>query len=104
MKSFSGVRSALGVCFLRSKSRLLPKPFRLFFGLDHARTRITDWADDYNDRRPHSALGYLTPAAYAANLTATCDRLRNPDQLRRSHVAPSTPDGVKSAETLIATG
>ena len=26
--------------------------------------------------------GYLTPAAYAANLTATCDRLRNPDQLR----------------------
>jgi putative transposase len=76
----------------------------LFFGLDHARTRITDWADDYNDRRPHSALGYLTPAAYAANLTATCDRLRNPDQLRRSHVAPPAPDGVKSAETLIAAG
>jgi hypothetical protein len=34
----------------------------LFFGLDHARTRITDWANDYNDRRPHTALGYLTPA------------------------------------------
>ena len=76
----------------------------LFFGLDHARTRITDWTDDYNDRRPHPALGYLTPAAYASNLTATCDRLRNPDQLRRSHVAPPTPDGVKSAETLIAAG
>ena len=76
----------------------------LFFGLDHARTRIADWADDYNDQRPHSALGYLTPAAYAANLTATCDRLRNPDQLRRSHVAPPAPDGVKSAETLIAAG
>ena len=42
----------------------------------------------YNEQRPHSALGYLTPAAYAANLTATCDRLRNPEQLRRSHVAP----------------
>ena len=52
----------------------------LFFGLDHARTRIADWANDYNGQRPHSALGYLTPAAYAANLTATCDRLRNPDQ------------------------
>src|SRR5713226_4193612 len=73
----------------------------LFFGLDHARTRITDWAEDYNDQRPHSALGYLTPAAYAANLTATCDRLRNPDQLRRSHVAPTAPHGVKSAEALI---
>lgn len=75
----------------------------LFFGLDHARTRITDWADDNNDRRPHSALGYLTLAAYAANLAATRDRLSNRDQLRRSHVAPPTPDGVKSAKTLIAT-
>ena len=38
----------------------------LFLGLDHARTKITNWVDDYNQRRPHSALGYLTPAAYAA--------------------------------------
>jgi transposase InsO family protein len=76
----------------------------LFFGLDHARTKIADWTDDYNKRRPHSALGYLTPAAYAANLTATFDRLRNPDQLHRSNVAPTAPDGVTFAETLIATG
>ena len=76
----------------------------LFLGLDHARTRIAEWADDYNRQRPHSALGYLTPAAYAASLTATCDRLRNPDQLRRSHVAPPAPRGVKQAETLIAAG
>ncbi|MHC2390838.1 putative transposase [Bradyrhizobium liaoningense] len=76
----------------------------LFLGLDHARNRIAEWADDYNRQRPHSALGYLTPAAYAANLTATCDRLRNPDQLRRSHVAPPAPRGVKQVETLIAAG
>jgi transposase InsO family protein len=31
---------------------------RLFLGLDHARTKITNWVDDYNQRRPHSALGY----------------------------------------------
>jgi putative transposase len=43
----------------------------LFLGLDHARTKITNWVDDYNQRRPHSALGYLTPVAYAANLSAT---------------------------------
>ena len=49
----------------------------------------------YNQRRPHSALSYLTPVAYAANLSATRDRLRNPDQLRRSHVAPSAPHGLK---------
>ena len=70
----------------------------LFFDLDHARTNIARWMDDYNRRRPHSALGYLTPAAYAANLHATCDRLRNPDQLRRSHVAPPAPNGVNPPE------
>jgi putative transposase len=76
----------------------------LFLGLDHARTKITIWVDDYNQRRPHSALGYLTPAAYAANLSATRDRLRNPDQLRRSHVAPPAPHSVNNAEALIAAG
>jgi transposase InsO family protein len=76
----------------------------LFLDLHHARSRIANWIDDYNQQRPHSALGYLTPAAYAANLSATCDRLRNPDQLRRSHVAQPAPQGVKSAEALIAAG
>jgi len=77
---------------------------RLFFGLNHARTSIASWIADYNERRPHSAIGYLTPACYAANLTATCDRLRNPDQLRRSPVAPPAPHGVKPAEALIPAG
>jgi putative transposase len=76
----------------------------LFFGLDHARTTIAEWADDYNRSRPHSALGYTTPAAYAANLTATDDRLRNPDQLCRSPVAQPAPCGVKPAEALTAAG
>lgn len=76
----------------------------LFFGLDHARIKIADWVKDYNHRRPHSAIGYLTPTVYAANLSATCDRLRNPDQLRRPHVAPPAPHGVKPAQTLIAAG
>jgi transposase InsO family protein len=61
----------------------------LFFHLDHARASIARWTADFNESRPHSAIGYLTPAAYAATFTATDDRLRNPDQLRRSSVAPS---------------
>ena len=76
----------------------------LFFGLDHARAKIGAWANDYNHRRPHSSLGYATPAEYAANLTATGDRLRNPDQLRRSPVAKSVPSGVSNARTQLATG
>ncbi len=39
---------------------------------------------------------YLTPAAYATHLTATDDRLRNPDQLRRSSVAPPAPLAYKT--------
>ena len=63
----------------------------LFLGLHHARTKIANWVDDYNHLRPHSALAYLTPAAYAAYLPAICDRLRNPDQLRQSQIAPPAP-------------
>ena len=51
-----------------------------------------------------TSLRYLTPAAYAAHLTATDDRLRNPDQLRRSSVAPTAPLGVQNPETLTAAG
>ena len=76
----------------------------LFFDLDDARAKIAAWVADFNTARPHSALGYLTPAAYAANFTATGDRLRNPDQLRRSPVAPPAPVGVQNPETLIAAG
>src|SRR6266700_2325567 len=66
----------------RMRDELLNEP--PFLGLDHARERISIWVNDFNHKRPHSALAYQTPAAYAANLSATCDRLRNPDQLRRS--------------------
>jgi len=76
----------------------------LFRGLDHARHKLREWVADYNTARPHSSLGYRTPAAYAASLTATDDRLRNPDQLRRSPVAQPAPHGVINAEALIAAG
>ena len=63
----------------------------LFFDLDDARAKIANWVADYNLQRPHSSLKYLT-------------RLRNPDQLRRSSVAPSAPLGVQNPETLTAAG
>jgi putative transposase len=50
----------------------------IFYDLDHARSALARWAADYNRRRPHSALGYLTPAAFAETFTATGERLRNP--------------------------
>jgi putative transposase len=56
----------------------------LFINLDQARQIIGAWVIDYNTARPHSSLGYKTPAAYAGTLIA--------------------PKGVTSAETLTATG
>ena len=60
----------------------------IFYDLGHARGALARWAASYNQTRPHSALGYLTPAAFARTFTATADRLRNPDPLRQSPVAP----------------
>jgi putative transposase len=76
----------------------------IFYDLDHARAVIARWVVGYNQRRPHSALGYLTPAAYAAKLTATDDRLRNPDQLRRSSVAPPVQSRHSQTTTLASAG
>lgn len=39
-----------------------------FLSMDDARTRINDWKADYNETRPHSSLGNLTPCAFAAQL------------------------------------
>jgi putative transposase len=40
-----------------------------FSCLAEARVVISDWREDYNQRRPHSALGMKTPAKFAATWT-----------------------------------
>ena len=42
-----------------------------FLSMADARLRINAWRIDYNDNRPHSALGNLTPSAFAAQLEPT---------------------------------
>lgn len=42
-----------------------------FACLAEARVVVSDWREDYNTRRPHSALGMRTPAAFAADCTQT---------------------------------
>ncbi len=39
-----------------------------FFSTNHARVVVADWVTDFNTARPHSAIGYMTPVAYAATL------------------------------------
>jgi len=40
----------------------------IFTGLRDAKALAAGWKNEYNHRRPHSSLGYRTPAAYAATL------------------------------------
>lgn len=77
----------------------------LFFGLDHARSAIAEWANDYNHFRPHSSLGYQTPAAYAETIAATGSNATRYGSLAFPPVAHTAPFGVsKTAEALIAAG
>jgi putative transposase len=49
----------------------------LFRSLPHARAVLDAWRTDYNTQRPHSGLGWLTPAAYAQTFPRRSPGLRN---------------------------
>ena len=42
-----------------------------FATLKEAKVLVEDWRQEYNHRRPHSSLGYRTPAAFAASCAGT---------------------------------
>ena len=77
----------------------------LFFGLDHARSAVLEWVEDYNTTRPHSSLGYQTPAAFAGIIAATGYDASPIEGSATSPVAQPAPYGVtQTVEALIATG
>ncbi|WP_199260336.1 IS3 family transposase [Paracoccus binzhouensis] len=77
----------------------------LFFGLDHARSAIAEWRQDFNTARPHSSLGYQTPAAFAGTLAATGSDASLDRGFASPPVALTAPYGVtETAQTLVATG
>jgi putative transposase len=49
-----------------------------FLTLDDARETIEDWRTDYNQVRPHSALGYRTPEEFATGYANVESKLRFP--------------------------
>jgi putative transposase len=68
----------------------------LFADVADARALAGPWKNDYNHRRPHSSLGYLTPAEYAASLTGPA--------VGAAPLPPAQSAGEHHAPTLIATG
>lgn len=81
----------------------------LFFGLGHVRAEIAAWVTDYNTERPHSALGYRTPAAFAAtlvpNTTAATGRSAAVCEASAAQpVAQCQFDSISTQKTLPRTG
>ena len=76
-----------------------------FRNLAHARDLIAARVDDYNTQRPHSALGYETPADYAQTLTTAIARpaARDESSARRA-IAQPTPIGANSNRAPVAAG
>ena len=63
----------------------------LFLNLDHARSQIAAWVEDYNRHRPHSALGYKTPADFAAKLHKQWPAQRSPQGGAKQAIASTAP-------------
>jgi putative transposase len=77
----------------------------LFTSLAHVREKIAAWVDDYNTGRPHSALGYATPAAFAADLKKQgAASLRIAGGYATQPLASPALSRNNDAEALIATG
>jgi transposase InsO family protein len=62
-----------------------------FLDLREARMLTKDWKEDYNHRRPHSALDYQTPAAFASGWARSA---RATPSLRGPSPRPSTMSDV----------
>ncbi len=76
----------------------------VFTSMGQARAVIADWVADYNTTRPHSALGYQTPAAHAAKLKAMGPPSPPVPGSDAGPIAHTAPHGVTSARTLPMAG
>src|SRR5437016_4623577 len=77
----------------------------LFKSLPHARAVLEVWRRDYNEQRPHSKLGWMTPGAYASSLSGENGR----DAALRRDSAPRPlatheTEGSNQPRTLVIPG
>jgi putative transposase len=77
----------------------------LFRSLPHARAVLETWRRDYNERRPHSKLGWLTPRDYARAICGDVgDRAAQPGGSARTPLATHLNPGSDQPRTLVMAG
>jgi putative transposase len=67
----------------------------LFYSVGEAKVLAEDWRLEYNDQRPHSGLGYMTPAAFAASCIASA----SPTAQLQQYMAESVDNSLIVAGT-----
>jgi putative transposase len=76
----------------------------LFTTLAQARALLSRWRADYNDARPHSGLGWQTPAEFARTFPRRETALRNPTSSAPSPTAHPAPQGNPNRQSELRTG
>ena len=69
-----------------------------FWNLFAARRRISAWKSEYNSRRPHSSLGYLTPDEFARQWKAAS--LSGTKNMATDQPYQGDPDGLRFVPAL----
>ena len=76
----------------------------VFTSMAQVRAVIAAWVADYNTERPHSALGYQTPAAHAAKLKAMGAGSPPVPGSEPAPIAQSATNGITLAKALLTAG
>jgi len=76
----------------------------LFTTLAQVRVLLGRWRADYNDARPHSRLGWQTPAEFARTFPRRETALRNPTSSAPSPAAHPAPKGNPNRQSELRTG
>jgi putative transposase len=95
------VQNAFAESFIgRLRDELLNET--LFRSLAHTRAVLEAWRADYNNERPHSRLGWLTPAIYAAQRRSAA--LRSTDGSASRTATITAQEAKTDGQTPIAAG
>jgi len=58
----------------------------VFYSVKEAKVIVENWRLEYNNHRPHSGLGYMTPAAFAAGCIPSASPTAQPKEYRAGNV------------------